>query len=518
MRINQPVTQKEITFPPEYNLLSVTKPSSHITYASEDFCEVAGYTLDELIGQPHNMVRHPDMPPAAFENMWGSIKKGESWMGIVKNRCKNGDHYWVDAFATPIKENGKTIEYQSIRLTPKREYIENAEEVYAQLNKGKTPIQLKLPRFRLWQRVTASLFVFSAICSFVATLSPIVAVWLLFGLGSGSAYLLTRRLENLSKEARKVFDNPLMELIYNKKVDDISEIQLALKMRQSELNSVVGRIQDSNQKIADMAASSAKNCDTTAENLTNQTAETEQVAAAVNDMHTTADEIARNAQKASDVTDQADSAATEGRSSVTETIDSINELSEQLSVASSVIQQLAEHSKTIGEVLIVIQGVAEQTNLLALNAAIEAARAGDQGRGFAVVADEVRQLAQRSHESTEEIQNIIKLIQTSTDKAVQAMNEGIQLSDQCVNCANTSGGKLDDLLNQVKDISKRNSQIATAIEEMARVSDEMKSSIQSITDVCSATNYLATDTKKECDELASNVTSQGKLVAQFRKL
>ena len=155
---------------------------------------------------------------------------------------------------------------------------------------------------------------------------------------------------------------------------------------------------------------------------------------------------------------------------------------------------------------------------MALNAAIEAARAGDQGRGFAVVADEVRQLAQRSHESTEEIQNIIKLIQTSTDKAVQAMNEGIQLSNLCVNCANTSGGKLDDLLNQVKDISKRNSQIATAIEEMARVSDEMKSSVQSINDVCSATNFLAADTKKECDELASNVTSQGSLVAQFRKL
>ena len=97
MRNNQPVTQKEITFPPEYNLLSVTKPSSHISYASEDFCQVSGYTLDELIGQPHNMVRHPDMPPAAFENMWGSIKKGESWMGIVKNRCKNGD--LVDIFA-----------------------------------------------------------------------------------------------------------------------------------------------------------------------------------------------------------------------------------------------------------------------------------------------------------------------------------------------------------------------------------------------------------------------------------
>jgi methyl-accepting chemotaxis protein len=346
----------------------------------------------------------------------------------------------------------------------------------------------------------------------------LVAIWSFFVLGAITAYAQTRRLEDLSAQARKVFDNPLMELVYNKRVDDISEIQLAFKMRQSEINSIVGRIQDSNQQISKAASSSAQNCETTAENLVGQTSETEQVAAAINEMHSTANEIAQNAQSASDVTEQAGTAANEGRASVTQTIDSITELSKQLGVASEVIQQLVEHGRTIGEVLVIIQGVAEQTNLLALNAAIEAARAGEQGRGFAVVADEVRQLAQRSHESTEEIQNIIKLIQASTEKAVQAMNEGNQLSDICVDCANTSGDKLDALLHQVTDISDRNNQIATAIEEMARVTDEMNSSVQSISDVCAATNVLASDTKDECEGLVDNLGSQGKLVAQFRKL
>ena len=518
MRVNQPVTQREVTYPPEYNLLSITKPSSHITYASQDFCEVAGYTLDELVGQPHNIVRHPDMPPAAFENMWGYLKQGNSWMGLVKNRCKNGDHYWVDAFASPIKENGKTVEYQSVRLAPNRQHVKNAEKIYAQLNQGKTPLQLKLPRTRLWQRMSAVMLLIALLTSFIAAYSPLAAIWTFFVLSAITVYAQTRRLETLSTQARKIFDNPLMELVYNKRVDDISEIQLALKMRQSEINSIVGRIQDSNQQISKAASSSARNCETTAENLVGQTSETEQVAAAINEMHSTANEIAQNAQSASDVTEQAGTAANEGRASVTQTIDSITELSKQLGVASEVIQQLVEHGRTIGEVLIVIQGVAEQTNLLALNAAIEAARAGEQGRGFAVVADEVRQLAQRSHESTEEIQNIIKLIQASTEKAVQAMNEGNQLSDICVDCANTSGDKLDALLHQVTDISDRNNQIATAIEEMARVTDEMNSSVQSISDVCAATNVLASDTKDECEGLVDNLDSQGKLVTQFRKL
>ncbi len=333
-----------------------------------------------------------------------------------------------------------------------------------------------------------------------------------------AGYSLTRRLESLSAEARKVFNNPLMELVYNNHIDDISEIKLALKMRQSELNAVVGRIQDSNQQIKDAAQSSSKNSETTAINLEGQTRETEQVAAAINEMHSTANEIAQNAQSASDATEKAKLAAEEGMDSVKDTLNAMQQLATQLDSASSVVTQLSEHGKTIGQVLIVIQSVAEQTNLLALNAAIEAARAGEQGRGFAVVADEVRTLAQRSHESTKEIQNVIALIQTSTHQAVDAMHEGAQLSKLCVNSANVSGDKLNMLLTQVIDITDRNEQIATAVEEMARVTEDMNSSVQSISDVCVATNILASDTRDECEDLVVNLSSQGTLVRQFRRL
>ncbi|WP_258923156.1 PAS domain-containing protein, partial [Klebsiella pneumoniae] len=103
--------------------LSTTSPQSHITYVNPDFIKISGFTEEELLGQPHNIVRHPDMPPAAFEHMWSTLKSGRSWMGLVKNRCKNGDHYWVSAYVTPIAKNGSIVEYQSVRTKPEPEQV-----------------------------------------------------------------------------------------------------------------------------------------------------------------------------------------------------------------------------------------------------------------------------------------------------------------------------------------------------------------------------------------------------------
>lgn len=102
-----------------------------------DFIKISGFTEEELLGQPHNIVRHPDMPPAAFEHMWSTLKSGRSWMGLVKNRCKNGDHYWVSAYVTPIAKNGSIVEYQSVRTKPEPEQVLAAEKLYTQLRSGK---------------------------------------------------------------------------------------------------------------------------------------------------------------------------------------------------------------------------------------------------------------------------------------------------------------------------------------------------------------------------------------------
>ena len=123
MRKNLPITSNERTFGKSTKLISVTDLNGSILECNDDFVAVSGFDKNELIGQPHNIVRHPEMPAAAFEVMWSHLKSGKSWMGLVKNRCKNGDYYWVDAYVTPVTDSGRVVGYESVRSCPKREDI-----------------------------------------------------------------------------------------------------------------------------------------------------------------------------------------------------------------------------------------------------------------------------------------------------------------------------------------------------------------------------------------------------------
>ena len=136
MRQNLPVTQREYSFDGRQTLLSTTDPKGRITYANSPFVAVSGFTAEELQGQPHNIVRHPDMPPEAFADMWATIKAGESWTALVKNRRKDGDHYWVRANATPRVRDGQVVGYVSVRTAPTRAEIDAAEALYRRFREG----------------------------------------------------------------------------------------------------------------------------------------------------------------------------------------------------------------------------------------------------------------------------------------------------------------------------------------------------------------------------------------------
>ena len=137
MRNNQPVTHREHQFPDGVTLMSTTDTQSHIKYANEAFVEVSGYEREEILGQPHNLVRHPDMPPEAFADMWATLKAGQSWTALVKNRRKNGDHYWVRANAAPVSRNGAVIGYMSVRTKPQADEVAAAEDLYRRFRLGR---------------------------------------------------------------------------------------------------------------------------------------------------------------------------------------------------------------------------------------------------------------------------------------------------------------------------------------------------------------------------------------------
>jgi PAS domain S-box-containing protein len=146
MRVNQPVTTVEHLVQEGGFLVSMTDLQSNITYVNDEFMRISGFRREEMLGQPHNLVRHPDMPSVVFADMWATLKAGKTWQGFVKNRCKNGDFYWVDANVTPVKEQGAITGYVSIRSKPSQSQIREAELLYQRLNQGLTLEQAIPPR------------------------------------------------------------------------------------------------------------------------------------------------------------------------------------------------------------------------------------------------------------------------------------------------------------------------------------------------------------------------------------
>lgn len=178
MKINLPVSQREKVYGDEIIITSLTDLKGAITYANRDFIEISGFPEEELIGKNHNVVRHPDMPPIAFKDLWDTIKRGQSWRGVVKNRCKNGDHYWVDAYVTPVYSGDEIVAYQSVRTRPSREQIEAADRLYARLradDKAQLPKKFKIFDLSLKLRLRFALLTLAALAIIVALISGYTA-------------------------------------------------------------------------------------------------------------------------------------------------------------------------------------------------------------------------------------------------------------------------------------------------------------------------------------------------------
>ncbi|WP_421169881.1 PAS domain-containing methyl-accepting chemotaxis protein [Aeromonas dhakensis] len=522
MRVNQPVTQHERRYPEHQHLISTTDLESRITYANEEFCQIAGFTQEELQGEHHNLVRHPDMPKQAFADLWHHIRAGKSWMGPVKNRCKNGDHYWVSAFVTPIKDaHGKVVEYQSVRTAPSEEIKQRAERIYAGLRADKAPLALRLPAFSHTLAITLCLL--PSLVAMMALGYEQASGWLLalavlpLLLAAMITQALSRRLGKLDKLARSRFDNPLMQLLYTNKVDNIAAIELAMLMNQAEFNAVLARTQQTCSRILHSAEGDLRNAESITSNLQQQQAETNQVATAITQMAESIREVSHSSTAASDLLDETADLFREGNRSVQETIGAVEGMHGEIATSKTVIHTLATQCRDIDGILDVINNIANQTNLLALNAAIEAARAGEAGRGFSVVADEIRSLAIKTQSSTGEIQKMINLLQTSAANAEQAMEKGGALSASCQQKASATGDVLQQINSMLQQVASGSSQIAQAVQEQSQVTADIDRNVLSIKTLADDSSVGSQHAVHGINQLVRQLSDLDRLVRQFQQ-
>jgi aerotaxis receptor len=519
MKKNLPVTEQEVKIPAGMEVVSSTDTKGSITHANEAFVQISGFDCEELIGTNHNIVRHPDMPPAAFANMWDTLKSGRSWMGVVKNRCKNGDFYWVDAFVTPSRDGDEVVGYESVRVAPDQGCVERAERLYRQLwNDSK---RLTLPKPGLRGKLAlgfagASLLPFAGVAMAGLSLPLVAGLWgTTVLLGWGMAHMMLGDLRRAATEARKIADNRTMRGVYTGRNDEIGDLLFAIKTQQAKLRTVLGRIRQAASQVAD---ESAELCDTASSMQNGMSAQREEIdliATAAEEMSASVQEVARSAAEASQATEQTHARATAGQNAVDRAITCTGRVADGVERASEIIKSLESDSEAIGTVLFVIRDIADQTNLLALNAAIEAARAGEQGRGFAVVADEVRTLASRTQASTTEIETMIERLQGTARDAVSAMSKSHEQVETSVGSTRTVSTELEDIFNQVAALEDRGRAIATAAEEQSSVSHEIAQNVHRVSTVANRLTEDAETTQRIGDQVSAQAADLNRLIRRF---
>ncbi len=520
MRKNLPVTNREVELDDEHAIVSKTDLDGNIVYVNPYFIQISGFAEAELIGAPQNIVRHPDMPAEAFADLWASIRSGMPWTGIVKNRCRNGDHYWVKANITPIREQGRTIGYMSVRTRATREQIAEASAAYAALRAGTRELHIRngqvvrhgLPHLlarlshvslgmRIWLSTSVVNVLLLGVCMaslladeagggvrygiVAATLAGLlINVFLWHTLRTGMLQPLARALDG----ARSIAAGDLSGSFDTRSTDEVGQLLRALQQMNSNL---IATIRDVRVNVETMAVATrqiaAGNADLSGRTEA-QAASLEETASSIDEFSSTVKANADNSRQASALAVAASQVAQEGGVIVAEVIATMDEINAS--------------SKQIVDIIGLIEGIAFQTNILALNAAVEAARAGEQGRGFAVVAGEVRNLAQRSSLAAKDIKQLI-------DVSVRKVGTGTER-------AHRAGATMGQVVASVRQVTTIMQEISTASHEQSLGVDQVNSAIAHMDEVTQRNAALVEEAAAAAGSLADEAHGLTQAVSLFK--
>lgn len=502
MRNNQPVYNREIPVAPDKFIVSTTTAKGVITDCNEYLSEISGFTRTELIGEAHNIFRHPDMPQAAFALMWARLKAGEAWMGVVKNRCKDGSFYWVDALVTPLKEKGQVVGHQSVRVSVEPQVVARAEGVYQRLNAGKSPWPLWKSWFDYLSLGQYMLLALSLVLAVGMSLTQGLVPGMLILVVAG-AFLVAGLMHEAQavEEARSAIDDRLAQYIYTGHTQTRGAVAFAQRFQRAILRTTQFTLKHAAHQVTLEVLATGKMARQTVQAVDGQQQQTDLSATAIEEMSQSINEVAQNTLAVSNATSTIVAETKQGRDLVKQIVASITGLSHQVDQVKQVIKMLATDSEQIEGLTSNITAIADQTNLLALNAAIEAARAGESGRGFAVVADEVRALATRTQESTESIRSVIDKFRFSTSESVTLIEYSHRSVVEAVNGVRSAGEAIEKIATGISHIESMGYQVASACEEQSTVAQEVSQSVQHIRLLTEDVAQQSGDMLTRCDSL-----------------